>query len=104
MKRLDNLRSTKDRIICVSEPNTLCFYYQPVGSGERIFLFRSKAFNATVFNHFRKMGRRAPERGYSLTIGELYSFRKDNPRLLQTINHIFLVLRSLLQDEDCRSA
>lgn len=103
MKRLNN-GSTKDRIICVSESNSLCFYYQPVGSNERVFLFHSKTFNYTVFDHFRKMGCRTPDKGYSLTIGELYSFHKKNPRLLKTIHHIFIVLKSVLSEENYRAA
>lgn len=47
----------KDRIICVSESDKHKFYYQPVGTRARLWLFDTKNFSGSVFAFFRKYGR-----------------------------------------------
>lgn len=47
----------KDRIICVSESDKHRFYYQPVGTRARLWLFDTKNFSGSVFAFFRKYGR-----------------------------------------------
>ncbi|MBE6752755.1 MAG: hypothetical protein E7559_00125 [Ruminococcaceae bacterium] len=105
MIKLTKLRSTKDRIICVGEVENLIFYYNPFQTSDRIYLFETKAFYGSVFAYFRKMGRNMQARGFSLTIKELYEFCDyNNPRLTGIIHRIFIVLKSVLSDENDRAA
>lgn len=65
MKRISMNHDNKDRIICVSDIGKHKFYYQPVGTKERLWLFDTKSFSGSVFAFFRK-------HGFSMTIKELY--------------------------------
>lgn len=58
MKKINtNHDNNKDRIICVSELGKHKFYYQPVGTRARFWLFDTKDFSGSVFAFFRKYGR-----------------------------------------------
>ena len=39
MKKMKAKHNEKDRIVCVSLPGKQSFYYQPVGTKERLWLF-----------------------------------------------------------------
>lgn len=58
----------KDRIICVSESDKHKFYYQPVGTRARLWLFDTKNFSGSVFAFFRKYGRCLDGIGFSMTV------------------------------------
>ena len=75
MKKINAKHNNKDRIICVSLPGRHDFYYQPVGSRERIWLFRADVFSISVFAYFRDYGRSQCDGGFSLTLKEFYEFR-----------------------------
>lgn len=81
MKRIKGLHTDKDRIVCVSIPGWHQFFYQPAGTKERHWLF-DKSFHGAIFHYFRKYGRNMTERGFSLTIGELYRFKAHHNREL----------------------
>lgn len=72
MKRISMNHDNKDRIICVSDIGKHKFYYQPVGTKERLWLFDTKTFSGSVFGFFRKHGRNLEGIGFSMTIKELY--------------------------------
>lgn len=72
MKRISMNHDNKDRIICVSDIGKHKFYYQPVGTKERLWLFDTKSFSGSVFAFFRKHGRNLEGIGFSMTIKELY--------------------------------
>ncbi len=84
MKRIKGSHTDKDRIVCVSIPGWHEFFYQPEGTKERYWLF-DKPFHGTIFHYFRKYGRNMAERGFSLTIGELYRFKAHRNR---TLSHL----------------
>lgn len=71
MKKINTNHDNKDRIICVSETGKHKFYYQPVGTRERFWLFDTKSFSGSVFAFFRK-GRCLDGIGFSMTVRELY--------------------------------
>lgn len=73
MKRINMKHDNKDRIICVSETGKHKFYYQPVGTKERLWLFDTKSFSGSVFAFFRKYGRNIDDIGFSMTLRELYA-------------------------------
>lgn len=74
IKKTDN----KDRIICVTVVGKHRFYYQPVGSKERIWLFDTKHFSGSVFGFFRKHGRNLDGIGFSLTLRELHNLSNSH--------------------------
>mgnify|MGYP004474024925 CR=1 FL=1 len=73
MKKIKKTHSNKDRIICVSESDKHKFYYQPVKTKERIWLFDTKKFSGSVFAFFSKYGRCIEGVGFSLTLNEIYA-------------------------------
>lgn len=75
MKKIKNVNQ-KDRVICVTVSGGHEFYYQPVNSKERIWLFETEDFSGSIFAYFRSKGRNLSDRGFSLTIKELYEFKE----------------------------
>ena len=73
MKRIHANFDNRDRIICISTPGFQQFYYQPVRSSERYWLFNTE-FSGSVFAYFRKNGLHVCEKGFSLTLRQLYKF------------------------------
>ena len=71
MKKMKEKHNEKDRIVCVSLPRKQSFYYQPVGTKERLWLFDTDV-SEVVFAFFRQNGRCLEGRGFSLTCKELY--------------------------------
>ena len=77
MKKIKAQVNPKDRVVCVTVKGAHEFYYQPYKSNERKHLFTADDFSGSVFAHFRDYGRCiGGERGFSLTIKELYEDRK----------------------------
>ncbi len=74
MKRINALHNDGDRIICKTSLGKHEFFYQPVGTREKLWLF-STDFSGSVFIYFRDFGRRMDESGFSLTLKELYKFK-----------------------------
>ena len=88
MKRIRSPHDNKDRIICVATDGHHDFYYQPVDSKARYWL-SGYDFGGSVFDHFRSKGRNMEDRGFSLTIGEFYDFRKwGNVKLAHQMERI----------------
>ncbi len=74
MKKINALHNDQDRIICKTNCGKHEFFYQPVGTREKLWLF-STAFSGSIFTYFRDCGRRMDESGFSLTLKELYKFK-----------------------------
>lgn len=88
MKKIKAPHDNKSRVICVSTPGRHHFYYQPAGTKDRYWL-AEYPFSGSIFAYFRDKGRNLHERGFSLTIGQLYEFRSySNVRLAQVMNHL----------------
>lgn len=99
MKKINANINQKDRVICVTVNGGHEFYYQPARSNERILLFTRDEFSGSVFSFFRDNGRNLSGRGYSLTIKELYEFRKfKNPKLTRVIERIPVMIEYVLRE------
>lgn len=82
------VKTNKDRVICVVSPCKLDFYYQPVRTNDRLWLMQTP-FSGSVFAYFRDQGR-----NMSLTIAEVYSFKSyKSPKL----SHLFSRLPSAIE-------
>lgn len=89
MKKINTCINQKDRIVCEAIPGALVFHYQPAETKNRIKLFATDAFSGSVWAYFRDNGRNMNDRGYSLTIREIYSFKNyKNKKLAHIINRI----------------
>ena len=78
MKKINKKHDNKDRIICVSEIGKHKFYYQPVGTKDRLWLFNTKNFSRSVSVFFCKYGRCLDGIGFSITIKELYEIGNNH--------------------------
>ncbi len=88
MKKIKAPHDNRSRIVCVSTPGRHNFYYQPAGTRDRYWL-AEYPFSGSVFAYFRDKGRNLHERGFSLTIGQLYAFRDySNIRLARVMNSL----------------
>lgn len=90
MRRMNNASvSNKDRIICQSIPNKLMFSYQPANSKESDYLFEV-AYAPSVLSYFRDKGCKCKSgNGYSLTVGQFYSFHDwHNTKLARVISRV----------------
>lgn len=97
IKKTDN----KDRIICVTVLDEHKFYYQPVGSKERIWLFDTKHFSGSVFGFFRKYGRNLEGVGFSLTIRELHSLSNNhNVKIAKILDRIPAQVEFILRERE----
>lgn len=83
MKKIKSQVNPKDRVVCVTVIGAHKFYFEPYKSHKRLFLFETEDFSGSVFAYFRDNGRCMGERGFSLTIKELYEDRKmyRNPKV-----------------------
>lgn len=99
MKKIKASFDPKDRVVCVTNQGCHEFYYQPVGSKERILLFMTDEFSGSVFTYFRDRGRNMHGRGFSLTIRELYEFKRfHNVKLTTVINRIPTMIDYVLRE------
>ena len=88
MRKMKEKHNEKDRIVCVALPGKQSFYYQPVGTKERLWLFDTD-FSGSVFAFFRKNGRCLDGRGFSLTCRELYKLGCGrNPKINKVLDRI----------------
>lgn len=101
MKKIKNVNlNQKDRVVCVTVPHSHEFYYQPANTKERAFLFATDDFSGAVFRYFQSKGRNINDRGYSLTIKELYEFKEyHKPKLSRVINRIPLMIEYVLREQ-----
>lgn len=101
MKKIKASFDQKDRVVCVTNQGCHEFYYQPVESGERILLFVTDEFSGSVWTYFRDRGRNVNGRGFSLTIRELYEFKRfDNVKLTTVINRIPVMINYVLREQE----
>ena len=75
MRKIRGNFNQKDRIVCVTVHGSHRFYYQPVGSHERIWLFETEGFSGSIFAYFRDKGMTVG-RGFGLTIKQMYEFKE----------------------------
>lgn len=104
MRKIKTCVNQKDRVVCVSVPGSHEFYYQPSGSKERTLLFTTD-FSGSVFAYFRDAGRSKGERDFSLTIKELYEFKRYYNIKLTTVieripSAIDCVLRNRIRERE----
>jgi len=85
MRKINAKCNNGDRVVCVSVPGKHEFYYQPAGTRERIWLFATKDYSGSIFTYFRRKGRNMNDRGFSLTIKELYEFKEYHNHDLATV-------------------
>ena len=89
MKKIRKRHDNKDRIICVSDTNRHRFFYQPVGTQERFWLFDTKKFSGSVFAFFRKHGRCLDGIGFSITLKQLYETGNNhNAKITKILDRI----------------
>lgn len=99
MKKIHADLDQKDRVVCETARDSHAFYYQPARSNSRTLLFTTPYFSGSVFAYFRDKGTQQNERGFSLTVGQLYSYRQySNIRLAHTIDHIAIMLDYVLRE------
>lgn len=100
MKKVKSSIDQKDRIICVTERGYHEFYYQPAGTKQRTLIFSTNEFSGSVFANYRDKGRSIDDRGFSLTISELYEFKQfHNVKLTNVINRIPVMINHVLRDK-----
>lgn len=85
MKKIRTQHSSSDRIVCASLPGKHKFYYQPARGSERVWLFDTKDYSIDIFSYFRDKGRKLGNKSFSLTIRELYEFKKYHNRELAAV-------------------
>ena len=101
MKKINAKHDNKDRVICVSESGKHKFYYQPVGTRERYWLFDTKNFSGSVFVLFRKYGRCIDGIGYSMTVKEMYEIGNNhNAKLTKIFDRIPAQVEYVLRDRE----
>ena len=89
----------KDRVVLVSTKNRQVFYYQPRGTKARYLLFQMNHSYYPAFSYFRDRGRRLEDRGFSITIKELYEFRRyQDGKLTHTLERIPLMIEYVIQE------
>ncbi|KIR01328.1 hypothetical protein P261_00142 [Lachnospiraceae bacterium TWA4] len=99
MRKINERHSDKDRIVCVSLADKQKFYYQPHKSNNRIWLFDTE-FSGSVFAYFRKKGRNIADRGFSLTIREIYQFNNyKNEKMARVFQRIPVQVNYVLKNE-----
>lgn len=101
MKKINMKHDNKDRIICVSESGKHKFYYQPVGTKERLWLFDTKNFSGSVFAFFRKYGRCLDGIGFSMTVKEMYEIGNNhNAKLTKILDRIPAQVEYVLREHE----
>lgn len=76
MKKIKNSSvNQKDRIVCVTVTGTHKFYYQSSKSGVQLYLFEKKS-SPSIFSFFKDYGVRLNGLGYSLTLKQIYEYRR----------------------------
>lgn len=104
MKKINARINQKDRVICVTGEGFHSFYYQPSGTKDRIPLFPVYEFSGSVFAFFRDKGRNMEGRGFSLTIRELYEFKRyKNKKLTTVVSRIPLMIDDALRERQLES-
>ena len=89
MKKINMKHDNKDRIICVSDFGKHRFYYQPVGTRDRLWLFDTKNYSGSVFAFFRKYGRCLDGIGFSMTVKEMYEAGNNhNAKITKILDRI----------------
>lgn len=101
MKRINKKHDNKDRIICVSEIGKHRFYFQPVGTKERFWLFDTKNYSGSIFAFFRKYGRNLNDIGFSMAIKELYEIGNGrNVKINKILDRIPVQVEYVLRERE----
>lgn len=101
MKKINMKHDNKDRIICVSESDKHKFYYQPVDTRVRLWLFDTNNFSGSVFAFFRKYGRCFDDVGFSMTVRELYEVGNGhNVKINKILDRIPAQAEYVLREHD----
>lgn len=101
MRKINMKHDNKDRIICVSESDKHRFYYQPVGTRARLWLFDTKNFSGSVFAFFRKYGRCLDGVGFSMTVREIYEVGNGhNVKINKILDRIPAQAEYVLRERD----
>ena len=101
MKKINTKHDNKDRIICVSESGKHRFYYQPVGTRERFWLFDTKNFSGSVFAFFRKYGRCLDDIGFSMTVKEMHEIGNNhNAKITKILDRIPAQVEHVLRENE----
>lgn len=101
MKKINTKHDNKDRIICVSESGKHKFYYQPVGTRNRFWLFDTKSFSGSVFAFFRKYGRCLDGIGFSMTVREMHEIGNNhNAKLTKILDRIPAQVEYVLRENE----
>lgn len=99
MKKINTNFSNRDRIVCVTLQGIHQFYYQPVRSNKRYWLFNMD-FSGSTYAYFRKYGCRICEKEFSLSLKEVYKFNDyHNPKLTRLMNRIPGQVQYVLKNE-----
>ncbi len=99
MKRIRFNHNNNDHVICVSVKGKHRFYYQPVRTQEKIWLFDTKGFSGSVYGFFRKNGRMTGDREYTMTIREIYQIGKSrNSKINKIFDHIPAQIEYILRE------
>ena len=101
MKKIKVKHDNKDRIICVSETGKHKFYFQPIGTKERLWLFDTKNVSGSVFAFFRKYGRNLDDIGFSMTVKELYEVgNSHNVKINKILDRITAQVEYVLRERE----
>ena len=101
MKKIKVKHDNKDRIICVSETGKHKFYFQPIGTKERLWLFDTKNVSGSVFAFFRKYGRNLDDIGFSMTVKELYEVgNSHNVKINKILDRIPAQVEYVLRERE----
>ena len=104
MKKIKTSFNQKDRVVCVSVPGAHEFYYQPYRAKARTFLFKTD-FSGSVWAFFRDKGRNMDDRGFSLTLNQIYEFKAyHNIKLARIINRIPVIVDYILREKHAERA
>ncbi len=101
MKKINMNHDNKDRIICVTDIDKHKFYYQAVGTKERLWLFDTKGFSGSLFEFFRKYGRNLNGIGFSMTVKELYEAGNSrNSKISKIMDRIPGQIKYVLREKE----
>ncbi len=103
MKRIKATFQKNDRIVCMNVPGKHRLFYQPVGTNEQIWLLDTKEFSGSVFEYFRSKGKKMSNNCFSITINELYEFKKfKNYKLASLFDYLPKQIEYVIRERNGR--
>ena len=98
MKKIN--ASNKSRVVCVATPGHLDFYFQLERVCDRQWLLQMP-FSGSVWAYFRDHGSNIADRGYSLTIAQVYKFRShQNPKLSRLFSRLPAAINYVVNESE----